>query len=286
MSSVHVVNRSAPTGNQGTWEIKHKYRCTACGVKTDTLDALSPAHDKVTCDIEGCTITTPYRACDTAAAAKHAYCKGCKQYKCNGKTHVKVLCPDTFLDRYGSSVSVDSCGQEYWKCVSGVLEDHGVGGYCNGCRKFYKSCVASKHALQASCSETDINGNTCTVTGFYPCVPHTHQYSSGSGSQPGNGNPTLVQCDRFGCTEMVPTRRHHRKQCGTQDGTSAPGCGVWIWTCKSSNSRHIAHRCSKQVFEDDGSKHRCTHYVRQCTPYSGKHTISKSTAHVNNQNKP
>ncbi|MCG9132831.1 hypothetical protein J5I95_14220 [Candidatus Poribacteria bacterium] len=35
---------------------------------------------------------------------------------------------------------------------------------------------SSSHALQASCSETDSHGQGCTVTNFYACQSHTHQY--------------------------------------------------------------------------------------------------------------
>ena len=37
-------------------------------------------------------------------------------------------------------------------------------------------CDYSNHSLQASCSETNANGDTCTVTNFYACETHTHQY--------------------------------------------------------------------------------------------------------------
>lgn len=35
---------------------------------------------------------------------------------------------------------------------------------------------SSSHALQASCSQTDSYGQGCTVTNFYACQTHTHQY--------------------------------------------------------------------------------------------------------------
>ncbi len=46
------------------------------------------------------------------------------------------------------------------------------------CGHTYSDVTASQHTLQASCSETDENGNTCTVTNFYACESHTHQYTS------------------------------------------------------------------------------------------------------------
>lgn len=38
------------------------------------------------------------------------------------------------------------------------------------------ACDGSDHSLQASCPETNANGDTCTVTNFYACETHTHQY--------------------------------------------------------------------------------------------------------------
>ncbi len=36
--------------------------------------------------------------------------------------------------------------------------------------------VSGDHSLQASCSSTDSNGNSCTVTSFYACDNHSHVY--------------------------------------------------------------------------------------------------------------
>ena len=163
-----------------------------------------------------------------------------------------------------------------------------------GCNESFRNCErakVAKHSIQASCEVRNVHGVQCDVTTFWGCEdpPHTHDYGEGSGSDQDSGGgeevdePSLVQCDRFGCTEMVPTGRHHRKQCSTQDETGAPGCGVWIWTCKSSNARHVAHECSKVIYEGNDS-HGCTVYVRQCTSHSGRHTISTPTLHRNNQN--
>ncbi len=103
--------------------------------------------------------------------------------------------------------SVGSCGHTYSPCTpddhkhstyacgthSGYLcqasSDHSstISGYSGS---FYEcqshqtySCGhkdlnsnSSSHALQASCSGTDSYGQTCTVTSFYACQSHTHQY--------------------------------------------------------------------------------------------------------------
>ena len=40
----------------------------------------------------------------------------------------------------------------------------------------HSSGTSGDHSLQASCSSTDSNGNSCTVTSFYACDSHTHSY--------------------------------------------------------------------------------------------------------------
>ncbi len=36
------------------------------------------------------------------------------------------------------------------------------------------ACDGSNHSVQATCLETNANGDSCTVTGFYACQTHTH----------------------------------------------------------------------------------------------------------------
>lgn len=50
--------------------------------------------------------------------------------------------------------------------------------------------VSGDHTLQASCTQTDVNGNTCTVTNFYLCVHHTCVFPSGSTIRCSNCNQT------------------------------------------------------------------------------------------------
>ena len=186
MSSTHVIDRAAPSGRQGTWEVKHKYKCVTCDVKADTLAALSPGHDKVTCSREGCDVE--YRECDTAAKSLHSLCEGCQQYKCNGKRHEQRTCNGICdFGAEGIFTNVHHCGKPYLSCDTHAADLHEITISCFFCYEKYKSCVydGNEHAIQASCSETDENGFTCTVEWFHPCVYHTHQF--GSGSQQGNG---------------------------------------------------------------------------------------------------
>ena len=259
------MERSA-SQSSGTFQVIEKYECVDCLIPADTLAALSPGHDKATCQREYCGVK--YYKCDTTAVTLHSLCVGCNDYRCEtpNKTHKQIVCNNVTLsfqserdpvsgDVLAYEIIVEGCGDPYWLCDG---ESHRI-FECGMCNTYHR-----------------------------PCIPH-HDTASGSGSDSGNtGNgeddePSLVQCDRFGCTEMVPTGRHHRKECSTQDETGAPGCSVWIWTCKSSNARHVAHECSKVIYEGNDS-HGCTVYVRQCTSHSGRHTISTPTLHRNNQN--
>ena len=70
------------------------------------------------------------------------------------------------------------------------------------CGHIYGIHVKSSHARQASCPETNSNGDSCTVTDFYACQTHTHQYPA----------PTTVACGGnawTGCTEQVSSESEH-----------------------------------------------------------------------------
>ena len=72
----------------------------------------------ITCDIEDCVFTSPYDPSDTAAAALHAYCDGCYQYKCNGRTHVEEQCIST-------NSNGDRCTYTFWRCVNPDVTSYG-----------------------------------------------------------------------------------------------------------------------------------------------------------------
>ena len=68
-------------------------------------------------------------------------------------------------------------------------------GTCNGTVSYHacgvhETTVSGDHSLQASCSSTDANGNSCTVTNFYACDNHSHVYPP----PPPPPTPTLVTC--------------------------------------------------------------------------------------------
>lgn len=51
--------------------------------------------------------------------------------------------------------------------------------------------VSGDHSLQASCTSTDSNGNSCTVTSFYACDGHSHSYPSPPPPPPPSKQPRL-----------------------------------------------------------------------------------------------
>ena len=57
--------------------------------------------------------------------------------------------------------------------------------------------VSGDHTLQASCTSTDSNGNSCTVTSFYACDNHTHVYPSSDDDDSGE----MLTCQRPGCSQ-------------------------------------------------------------------------------------
>ena len=134
--------------------------------------------------------------------------------------------------------------------------------------------LASSHSLQASCSETDSYGQGCTVTGFYKCQTHTHQY------------PALIS-GACGHTYTSDNASSHALQAGclvtnaNGDGCTVTGfyaCGshthVYPVTCLRSGCRqsvsnqwvHLVRcsTCSKKYWSCDpvGVGHHVT--VRTC----------------------
>ncbi|MYB92782.1 hypothetical protein F4054_13395 [Candidatus Poribacteria bacterium] len=88
----------------------------------------------------------------------------------------------------------------------------------------HETSVSGDHSLQASCSSTDSNGNSCTVTSFYACDSHTHSYPAPPPP------PTTVACggaSYTGCSGASSRTAHHVPSCSN-------GCGNGYWTCSST----------------------------------------------------
>lgn len=132
----------------------------------------------------------------------------------------------------------------------------------------YHSCgihqthESGNHSLQASCSETDSQGQYCTETNYYACQYHTHQYpalitgacghsytasssySHRSESCPTNSNgdscssgsyyvckshshqypPPKRTCWRADCDVEVTNAADHKAACGSGNHSYWPGC--------------------------------------------------------------
>lgn len=97
------------------------------------------------------------------------------------------------------------------------------------------SSVSGDHSLQASCSETNSNGDRCTVTSFYACQSHTHQYPAPP------PKPKEPEKPKSACPADSVTN------CG---GSSSHGAtcsaGHSYYTCNSSaNSYHKDRTCTR-----------------------------------------
>ena len=83
---------------------------------------------------------------------------------------------------------------------------------------------AAYHAPQTSCTQTNANGQSCTVTNFYDCDQHTHVYPA----------PT-ISCGRSACSQTVSSSTQHSATCAS---------GHSYWTCKPSDAHlHKTRTC-------------------------------------------
>ena len=110
----------------------------------------------------------------------------------------------------------------------------------------HETSVSGDHSLQASCSSTDSNGNSCTVTNFYACQSHTHVYPA----------PPTVSCGRSACTETVSSANEHRVGPCSACGGSYWSCGRYgsYWenrhrerTCRRSGCGNTWRRCQSST---------------------------------------
>ncbi len=90
-----------------------------------------------------------------------------------------------------------------------------------GCGHIDLNSNASSHSLQASCTSTNTNGDSCTVTNFYLCQSHTHQYPA----------PTIT-CN--GCSATVNYKWVHWQRCSR--------CNKAYYTCKPNGLRWHTHQ--------------------------------------------
>ena len=105
-----------------------------------------------------------------------------------------------------------------------------------GCAHIDLNSNASLHALQASCTSTNANGHSCTVTSFYPCQsPHTHAYPR--------------TCWRSDCNVIVSDAAEHKETCGSGAHSFWPGCpdlNVRSWHQDRYHQLRNCSRCGSQ----------------------------------------
>ena len=144
--------------------------------------------------------------------------------------------------------------------------------------------LASSHLLQASCSGTDSHGQYCTVTSFYACASHTHQYpaliagacghsytSSASYNHRSETCPTNSNghactsgysyvcqshthvyprvCWRSACNVIVSDAAEHKETCGSGAHSFWPGCpdlNVRSWHQHRYHQLRNCSRCGSQ----------------------------------------
>ncbi len=128
---------------------------------TTPVTTPTPSPTLVTCDIQGCTLTTPYDPNDAASAALHAYCGQCYQYKCNGTDHQLVA---------ANSWSLYCTSHSFYACQS---SNHISTGNCPS-HTIY-ACDSLTHQ-EEQCTNTNANGDRCTYL-FWRCVhPNVPSY--------------------------------------------------------------------------------------------------------------
>jgi len=107
----------------------------------------------------------------------------------------------------------------------------------------HRSSVSGDHSLQASCSETNSNGDRCTVTSFYACQSHTHRYPAPPPKTPDPPPPPKSACPADSWSK-----------CGGSTSHAA--------TCSAG---HSYYTCASQAWHKDRTCTRCSQTYQDCT---------------------
>ena len=156
------LSQAAASGNTGTHSVVHKIYCSVCDAEGATAEEIggADAHEETECEREGCSVE--FRICDSSAVWLHQICEGCSTWRCDrstGKYHARVPCSES-----------TGCGKEYWACGPDASpHTTTVNGECG---HSYLACVSDDHAYRQNCTNTDANGISCNVGGYYECVSH------------------------------------------------------------------------------------------------------------------
>ena len=103
-------------------------------------------------------------------------------------------------------------------------------------------CDGADHSLQASCSETNANGDSCTVTSFYACQSHTHQYP--------DPTPILQAC---GVHTALPSQSIYHRLITIK-------CGHTFHKCQQMKEKHYRTQCT----HTDNRGRQCTYRYFIC----------------------
>ena len=105
----------------------------------------------------------------------------------------------------------------------------------------HESSVSGDHSLQASCSQTNSNGDRCTVTNFYACQSHTHRYPAPKKPDPPPKPKSACPADSW-------------SKCGGSTSHAA--------TCSAG---HSYYTCASQAWHKDRTCTRCSQTYQDCT---------------------
>ncbi len=136
------------------------------------------------------------------------------------------------------------------------------------------------HSLQASCSETDSHGQSCTVTNFYACQSHTHQYPALISGACGHSytasssySHRLETCPTNSHGDSCTTGSYYACQSHTHsypDPTpKLHACGIHTGLPSYSSSHRLyTHTCGHTFYKCQHIKEK--HYKRRCTHKNSK----------------
>lgn len=115
---------------------------------------------------------------------------------------------------------------------------------------------ASSHAMQATCSLTNANGDSCAATGFYACQTHTCQFP----------DPNL--CPAAGCNVRINTNNAADHALVTCTGNVGKSCRQQYYACQANDHRWV--RCQRGVscpsYALGNSFPRSAYMTRACMP--------------------
>ncbi len=165
-------------------------------------------------------------------------CDSCTTGECSS-------CPITFACGVHTGIAASEASNHEWGtapcgddthigylCQINDSDHEWVYASCPSLHAHYE-CDGSDHSFQASCSETNANGDSCTGTSFYACQSHTHQYPA----------PTVACGARSwtNCTAQVNSNNEHHV-------TSCSNCSRPYWSCNlvhGAIKHEVTHTCSR-----------------------------------------